>query len=554
MSQAGSFIKGGGPAVVETLTGNTGGAVGPDGSNNINVVGDGTTATVAGNPGTHTLTISTAGSVPIQFDEDVGTAVPAAGILNIHGSTNINTSGASNTVTINLNDSITQPATNNIYAGTAGSQGWYALGGSRFMHAYGTDNTFLGTNAGNNTLTGSDNTGIGGSTLTVLTSGNSNVVVGGGAGSAISSGASNTIIGAFAAISLTNGNNNVYIGNSAGASMVSGAGNCTAVGTISQQATTGIQNTSVGYGTLTTTTTGTNNTVIGYNAGNNYTSSESSNILIGSSVIGTRTESNTIHIGNQGSGSGQQNACYIAGIVGVTVSNAQFVTINSSTGQLGIQSSGTVATQYTGNSGIATPSAGNLNILGVNNITTTGSGSTIDISVSGTTQHSLLLGNSTGSINSLGVATNGQLPIGSTGADPVLATLSTGTGISITNGAGSITITSTGGGLTWNEITGTSASMAINNGYIANNAALVTLTLPSTAAQGSIIRTAGKGAGLYSVAQNAGQTVHYGNTSTTTGTGGSLTAIAQYNSLELVCITANTDFVVLSSVGNFTVV
>lgn len=46
---------------LKTLTGNTGGAVGPDGSNNINVVGTGIVS-VAGNPGTNTLTISVAGS------------------------------------------------------------------------------------------------------------------------------------------------------------------------------------------------------------------------------------------------------------------------------------------------------------------------------------------------------------------------------------------------------------------------------------------------------------------------------------------------------------
>jgi len=44
------------PTVVETLTGNTGGPVGPTG-NNINVVGTGL-LTVTGNPGTSTLTIS----------------------------------------------------------------------------------------------------------------------------------------------------------------------------------------------------------------------------------------------------------------------------------------------------------------------------------------------------------------------------------------------------------------------------------------------------------------------------------------------------------------
>jgi hypothetical protein len=61
------------------------------------------------------------------------------------------------------------------------------------------------------------------------------------------------------------------------------------------------------------------------------------------------------------------------------------------------------------------------------------------------TNHSLLAGAASNGITSLGVATNGQLPIGSTGADPVLATLTAGSGITITNGAGSITIAATGG-------------------------------------------------------------------------------------------------------------
>jgi len=57
------------------------------------------------------------------------------------------------------------------------------------------------------------------------------------------------------------------------------------------------------------------------------------------------------------------------------------------------------------------------------------------------TDHSLLVGSGTDPITSLGAATNGQLPIGSTGADPVLATL-TGTEnqLTVTNGAGSITL------------------------------------------------------------------------------------------------------------------
>lgn len=86
-----------------------------------------------------------------------------------------------------------------------------------------------------------------------------------------------------------------------------------------------------------------------------------------------------------------------------------------------------------------------------NPITTTGTiGLTIPVVVSsgGTgattlTANSLLLGNGTAPLSGLGVATNGQLPIGSTGAAPVLATLTGGTGITITNGAGSINIAAT---------------------------------------------------------------------------------------------------------------
>jgi hypothetical protein len=56
------------------------------------------------------------------------------------------------------------------------------------------------------------------------------------------------------------------------------------------------------------------------------------------------------------------------------------------------------------------------------------------------TDGGVLLGSGTGAITALGQATNGQLLIGSTGADPVLATLTDGTGITITEGAGTITI------------------------------------------------------------------------------------------------------------------
>jgi len=111
-----------------------------------------------------------------------------------------------------------------------------------------------------------------------------------------------------------------------------------------------------------------------------------------------------------------------------------------------------------------------------------------------------------------------------------------------------------GGSLTWSEQTGTTQAIAVQNGYILNNAALVTATLPATAAIGQIFELVGKGAGLFRLAQNALQTVHISGDSTTAGVGGSLTAVDRYASLQVICITANTNFVVKASAGNFTLV
>lgn len=148
---------------------------------------------------------------------------------------------------------------------------------------------------------------------------------------------------------------------------------------------------------------------------------------------------------------------------------------------------------------------------------------------------------------------NGQLLIGNSGSYSV-NNLTAGAGISIINGVGTITISSTSGSFAWNEVTGTSASMAAQNGYIASNAGLVTLTLPVTASVGDTINIAGKGAGGWSVAQNAGQTIHLNSSSTTVGVGGSLSSTNRYNCAELLCITADIEWIVLDSSGNLTVV
>ena len=104
------------------------------------------------------------------------------------------------------------------------------------------------------------------------------------------------------------------------------------------------------------------------------------------------------------------------------------------------------------------------------------------------------------------------------------------------------------------EVTSTAQAMAINNGYILNNIALVTATLPSVSVVGDLVWIIGKGSGGWQIAQNAGQTIHFGNQDTTTGAGGRLDSTNQYDSIQLLCTAANTDWTCTGiSQGNISV-
>jgi hypothetical protein len=102
-------------------------------------------------------------------------------------------------------------------------------------------------------------------------------------------------------------------------------------------------------------------------------------------------------------------------------------------------------------------------------------------------------------------------------------------------------------------ITTTTQTIVTNTNYIPNNAGLVTFTLPATANVGDPIRITGKGAGGWKIAQLASQQIH-GLTNSTAGTGGSIASTAQYDSIEITCITANLEWVVTSSKGTLTIV
>lgn len=148
--------------------------------------------------------------------------------------------------------------------------------------------------------------------------------------------------------------------------------------------------------------------------------------------------------------------------------------------------------------------------------------------------------------------TDGQLLIGNTvGNTLAKATLTAGTGISITNGNGSIEIDCTLPGLTWSEVTADN-SPGVGEGLICNgDPGLLTVTLPGTFAVGDMISVVGKGAGKWKIVPAAGDTIIFGNVSSKAG--GYIAASHQRDCVTLICVVADSTWTVKDWVGNIDV-
>jgi hypothetical protein len=160
----------------------------------------------------------------------------------------------------------------------------------------------------------------------------------------------------------------------------------------------------------------------------------------------------------------------------------------------------------------------------------------------------MLVTNSTGVPAMTASLTDGQVVIGDTSGTPVPATLTPGTGISIANGAGSITISATGGGFAVATIAGTTQTAAVNTMYIALNSGQTTLTLPSTFSVGDSVVLVGSTAnvGGWIVQAASGDTVRVNNS--TTSAGGTVTSSATAGqTIEMVCDVQDTSWVMVDS-------
>lgn len=128
------------------------------------------------------------------------------------------------------------------------------------------------------------------------------------------------------------------------------------------------------------------------------------------------------------------------------------------------------------------------------------------------TDHGLLVGSGAGDITALASASNGQIPIGSVGADPVLATITEGTNIDIINGAGSVTLETTKTEL--NDQTGVAYTLVLGDRgktITLTNAAAIALTVPPNASVafpvGTVISLYQGGAGTVTVTPGAAVTI-----------------------------------------------
>lgn len=261
------------------------------------------------------------------------------------------------------------------------------------------------------------------------------------------------------------------------------------------------------------------------------------NLLSGSNLTVTGTPvTNTLTITLDGSVASQYDtdagsAIPSLGILNILGSGG--TTTSGAGNTVTVTSGPTVPTSFTADAGSATPALNNLNIFGSGGITTSGAGSTITVDTDGT------------------IATQYDADAGS--AVPVAGILNiVGAGATTTSAAGNtVTITSTGGGMVWNEIVVVGpTAMSVDNGYIANNAVQVGLTLPLVSALGRVICVVGKGAGGWKVFQNAGQSIVIVSSQSTVGVGGSVAASEPHATMCIVCTTANTTWTAYSSMGN----
>ncbi|GAB3988083.1 hypothetical protein GCM10028807_09960 [Spirosoma daeguense] len=153
----------------------------------------------------------------------------------------------------------------------------------------GNNNTLIGQQVGNTTMTGWVNTMIGAYAGGDNTTGNSNVFLGAYSGESNTTGSANTFLGYYTGKNTTTGIENVFGGRSAGFNNIDGDGNVF-IGTSAGFQSNSTNNTYIGTRSGYNTTTGINNVVVGPFSGS-VIQTGSNNVMLG---FGTQPSNGTI--------------------------------------------------------------------------------------------------------------------------------------------------------------------------------------------------------------------------------------------------------------------
>jgi hypothetical protein len=271
---------------------------------------------------------NTGGVITLNADTGSATGDP----ITIAGGSNISTSGALTTITVNVSGT----TNHSVQVGNAG--------GSLTSITNGTTGQVLTAVTGANpgwttlptpiqTITGNSGGSISPSAgnINIVTANSTPTFIGSGSTETLDFNLTNLVLGSSLP-ALTSAVSCVGIGSAALSAVTSGSFNTAAGFRALENVSSGSENTALGYECLTSLLTGVNNIAVGGSSGSAYVGAESNNISINNS--GIAAESNTIRIGVQGSGAGQQNRCFIAGIDGVNVGSTATVVTEVGT-QLG---------------------------------------------------------------------------------------------------------------------------------------------------------------------------------------------------------------------------
>jgi len=118
-----------------------------------------------------------------------------------------------------------------------------------------------------------------------------------------------------------------------------------------------------------------------------------------------------------------------------------------------------------------------------------------------------------------------------------------------------LTISTSALSFTWNVVTSANNPVTLvpQNGYICKGALPVNFILPAASAIGDGFKIRGYG-NLWTVAQNAGQSITIGFRTSTIGVLGSISATMISDGLELLTVTANQEFYETYIQGNITII